>query len=293
MISAPRHRCGGGIAIVYRQDIPLQHNRKIEKFNTFEVMEATLNDGHQLWRFVNIYRAPYSKKHRFTILHFLEEFDQYLSLLRSKNGTPIIVGDFNIHVEKEDDINTIHFQNLLSEFQLEQCVPHFATHNEGGTLDLVVTDINHKINSIEIIGLGTSSDHYFVSVDSMIVLQHRRQQYTWLNYRRFKDIDVPDFRIDLRISGISDTSNFKSLDEATVLFNNVLAALMDKHCPVIKRKIRSKATEKDQTSGWFDVDLRNLRRRRRAAERLKHKCSTPENRQNYINICNSFDKQED
>ena len=151
VISAPRHRCGGGIAIVYRQGIPLQQNRKIEKFNTFEVMEATLDDGEQLWRFVNIYRAPYSKKHRFTILHFLDEFDQYLSLVRSKNGNPIIVGDFNIHVEKEDDINSIRFQNLLTEFQLVQHVPHVATHNEGGTLDLVLTDSHHDVTGLEII----------------------------------------------------------------------------------------------------------------------------------------------
>ena len=160
-------------------------------------MEATLDDGEQLWRFVNIYRAPYSKKHRFTILHFLDEFDQYLSLLRSKNGNPIIVGDFNIHVEKEEDINSIRFQNLLTEFQLVQHVPHVATHNEGGTLDLVLTDLHHDVTGLEIIKLGTSSDHYFVSMNSNIVLQPLQRQCKLLNYRNFVDIDIPSFKADI------------------------------------------------------------------------------------------------
>ena len=247
-------------------------------------MEATLDDGEQLWRFVNIYRAPYSKKHRFTILHFLDEFDQYLSLVRSKNGNPIIVGDFNIHVEKEDDINSIRFQNLLTEFQLVQHVPHVATHNEGGTLDLVLTDSHHDVTGLEIIKLGTSSDHYFVSMNSLIVLQPLQRQYKLLNYRNFVDIDIPSFKADILESGLANPEMFGLLDHAVSYLNKTLSALIDKHCPIIKRKVNVK----NKVSGWFDEELRILRRRRRAAERLKRKHNTAEFRQAYINICNSF-----
>lgn len=288
MLSAPRHQCGGGIAVIYRPDIPLKQNKKVEKFKTFEVMEVTLSSGKDLWRFVNIYRAPYSKKHRFTILHFLEEFEQYLYILNGKNGSPVLVGDFNIHVENTGDINSKRFHDLLSEVDLIQQVPHVPTHEEGGTLDLAIARKETVLNVIDIIKLGTSSDHYYVSVDTQIVLQPLDCQSKNICYRKFKDMDVADFRNDLQDSGITDASNFTSLDEATVIFNNVLSTLMDKHCPIIKRKIRSKA--KDQTGGWFDEDLRNLRRRRRAAERLKRKNGTTLNRQNYIKMRNSFNK---
>ncbi len=115
---------------MYRPNIPLQHDRKIEKFNTFEVMEATLDDGVQLWRLVNIYRAPYSKKHRITILQFLDEFDQYLSLLRCKNGIPIILDDFktdktvvyinHCKIERPTFIMCSNMRYMLHKLELRQ-----------------------------------------------------------------------------------------------------------------------------------------------------------------------------
>ena len=164
VISAPRHRCGGGIAVVYRHDLKIEHNKKVERFKTFEVMEVILQSETEQLRFVNIYRAPYSKKHRYTILHFLEEFEQYLNLAISKHGTLIIVGDLNIHVEKVYDNYSVQFNEMLLEFNLCQNVPHVPTHIEGGTLDLIITvkAMNFKIEMPTVIKLGTSSDHYFV-----------------------------------------------------------------------------------------------------------------------------------
>ena len=50
----------------------------------------------------------------------------------------IVLGDFNIHVDKESDYKAIEFINILSSMDFIQ---HGAgpTHNHGHTLDLVIT----------------------------------------------------------------------------------------------------------------------------------------------------------
>ena len=289
VISAPRHRCGGGIAAVYRQGLPISHNRKMDKFKTFEVMEITIQSDIHLLRFVNIYRAPYSKKHRYTILHFLEEFEQYLQTVTCKEGTPVIVGDFNIHVEKLDDTYSRKFGELLSEHGLVQKVPHTPTHDAGGTLDLILTDtrVDLDMSTPEVIQLGTNSDHFFVRsyITPFSPLQHS-STYKFLTYRKFDEVDVTSFRADLIDSGISNCSNSWNISDAVELLDTTLRNLIDKHCPVIKRKVRLK----ERGAIWFDQDLRDMRARRRALERLNRKHPNTVNRTNYIKIRRTFNK---
>ena len=100
------------------------------------------------------------------------------------------------------------------------------------------------------------------------------------------DIDVDVFRKDLLTSGISDRSNFTSLNQASELLNATLCELMDKHCPLIVKQTKIQHLE----AKLFDQDLRDLRKRRRAAERLKRKHNNEQNRINYIKIRNHFNK---
>ena len=289
VLSAPRHRCGGGIAVVYRHDLSVTHNRKIEKFSTFEVMEITIQSDKNLMRFVNVYRAPYSKKHRFTMVHFLEEFEQYLQTASCKNGTLILVGDFNIHVEKEDDSYAQRFHDLLDEYNLKQRVPHIPTHCEGGTLDLMIIDHQSDLTLSEpaVIKLGTTSDHFLVRAEiGPFTAQSDQKRTKVINYRKYNDIDVDTFRSDLMRTGITDCSNFTSLDEAVSLLDTTLSNLMNKHCPVTIRTVKVK----HMGANWFDDDLRKMRTRRRAVERRKRKHPSADNRMNYIRICRSFDK---
>ena len=170
-------------------------------------MEVTLESENKLLRFVNIYRPPYSKKNRFTIAHFIEEFEKYLDALKSKNGTPILVGDFNIHIEKPTDCNTKRFLNLLAEFELCQIVPPVPTHTAGGTLDHIITDPKMKmdISTPTIVKLGTNSDHYFVRAEINQFVSHStnvNNRSKLIEYRKFKEIHVELFRSDLKKTGI-------------------------------------------------------------------------------------------
>ena len=77
-----------------------------------------------------------------------------------------------------------------------------------------------------------------------------------------------------------------SVDYAVTVFNATLSQLLDRHCPVIRRKVKLKHSGLN----WFDSDLRHMRAKRRAAERQERKLPSAENRMKYIKICRTFNK---
>lgn len=74
--------------------------------------------------------APYSE--------FLEEFPDFLSNLAMKSDKVIIVGDFNIHVDVDDDCLATAFKSLLYSIGFSQRV-NKPTQSFNNILDLVLT----------------------------------------------------------------------------------------------------------------------------------------------------------
>ena len=287
VLSNPRkHRSGGGIAMLYRSNFQLKSNNKVVKYKSFEVMESLLQTTDDLIRLVNIYRPGYSKKARHTQCNFLEEFEDYLKSLHNKQGIPIIAGDFNFHVERPDENYPKKLLELLDHFNLQQHIPNIPTHEQGGTLDLVITtkDFGSKIGSIDVHDSGTESDHYLVLFDVNLKVAPTVDKVKFINYRNFKNISIESFKADILDSDLCNYDTNITVDEAVNLFDNTLTRLMDKHCPIIHKKIREKS------SPWIDEELRNLRRKRRAAERCYRKEKTQTAKQNYRNLRNQFNK---
>ena len=63
-------------------------------------------------------------------------------LLIENSSRVLCLGDFNIHVDQENDLRAKAFNSLLSEIGLLQHVC-FPTHEKVHTLDLVLTDVRH------------------------------------------------------------------------------------------------------------------------------------------------------
>ena len=105
--SVPRSdgRDHGGLAVVYSPKIKLKPARlssSDKHYKSFEYFESVFKTDMGLIRIVNMYRPPYSDKHRYTIKHFLQVFEHFLETLVMKSGYFILVGDFNMHVENND-----------------------------------------------------------------------------------------------------------------------------------------------------------------------------------------------
>lgn len=287
ILSDPRkHRSGGGIAMLFRNTFQLKGNSKVTKYKSFQVMESLLVADKEMVRLVNIYRPPYTKKARFTECDFLEEFDDYAKTLVSKPGEPIIAGDFNFHIERPADHYPKKFMDLLSQYQLQQHVPVVPTHDQGGTLDLVITkqEYGSRIGPFDICHSRTTSDHALVLFDVNLNVNPPDNDEKFRNYRNFKSIDLDIFKEDLRCSDLVNFSDSLSLDEAVSLYDTVLNSIMDKHCPVIKKRLKKKPAP------WIDLELRILRRKRRAAERAWRQGKG--DRLEYIRLREEFQKLE-
>ena len=112
-------------------------------------------------RVIVVYRPPPSATNKLTTSLFLSEFTTLLENLSITSGELLILGDFNLHVDKPSDPDASQFFSLLYAFGLTQHVRE-STHTHGHTLDLVITRSNETtVFDTSVTDLGIS-DHYAI-----------------------------------------------------------------------------------------------------------------------------------
>ena len=282
---------GGGVAVLTKSNIKIERVPRKKNFSSFEHIECTMKTNSGILRFVNVYYPGYSKKHKFTVKHFTEELSVYLDEVISKPGDCIIVGDFNIHVEKVLDPSLVNdnstqpisdFLDMLDSFNLKQLV-NFQTHNKGGTLDLVITSAPKKITDIKAIPNCLPSDHYPLS----FCVQGRPEMTTdkkTFTFRNWKTIDVKDFHEKLSLEeALINPSDDLSLEALVDLYNGTLKKLADEFCPVIKKTARPRSNQK-----WFNNELKLLKRNKRKAGRNWQKYKTQSSLQEFKKAMKTF-----
>ena len=177
--------------------------------------------------------------------------------------------DFNILFQKQNDPHAILLRELLEEYSYAQIVPPLPTQISGNTLDLILVsnDLKDKIKDVQIDSLVTLSDHYLISCTLASNITVEDTKHKLLEYRRFSSLNTDVFKEEIRKTNIFnvDCDTFSSIDDATLYYNQTLQCILDKLCPVIKKKIFNKH------EAWFDEELRECRRRRRKAERALRK----------------------
>ena len=78
-------------------------------------------------KLVVVYRSPYSEAHPITPRVFFEEFGSYLETIILSPESLILTGDYNFHVDVEDDPDARPFLDLLASMGLKQHV-NVPTH---------------------------------------------------------------------------------------------------------------------------------------------------------------------
>ena len=168
---------------------------------------------------------------------------------------------------------------ILESYNLSQVVPLTPTHIDGGTIDLIMVadDFRSKISGVNIDSQITYYDHYLISCFINLDCEIKNTSYKILTYRNFKSIAIDDFKNDLCASNLNnlERSTTASLSDICADYKDTLRNLVDVHCPIIKRKLFNKH------EAWFDSELRDLRRRRRKAERDFRKVSNLANKASY------------
>ena len=258
---------GGGVTVIFKPEMNLKRSQRKESHKSFEVNITILKGRNTNIKIVNLYRTPYTKKHRVTPKTFLKEFENLLETLALYSGQLLIVGDFNMHIEKPDDIYAQQLISSLDECNLTQHQDK-PTHIHGGILDLLITSENMKPNNTTVHYDNLDSDHYPVLFQIEGQKNIDRAPNITFQRRKYSELDVDKFKMEISKSILNDSDYIKNLntDDLVATYKSTLTKLIDNHCPVQTKRCR-----KRPHSQWYTAELRDLKRTKRAAERKYRK----------------------
>ncbi len=186
----------GGIAIISKANLNLSISHVCVDTVTFE--HASMTDNSKTFHLPAIYRPPPSKVNGFTYNQFIEEFDDFLSVLSTLPGKPLIMGDINIHVNKPSKPDVARYLLSLAEHDMKQ-YSNKPTHKCGNILDHLICRPEDNILSSQASCVVTpfryGSDHNMIQskINRLKPLPERRV----FTSRSYKDLDMAAFTSDL------------------------------------------------------------------------------------------------
>lgn len=240
---------GGGIIVLFKQDITFRPV-VIPHFKSFECLALSISAPSSIV-IATVYRPPKPNA------AFLSEFADLLSMLCLKFEETLILGDFNIHVDKKDSAMTKDFLSLLECFDLKQLVD-FSTHNKGHTLDLVISS-GSFLSQPYTLDLGLS-DHFAVLFNMELENPNISTSRTII-YRNWKSIDLQDFSAFIE-SSLMCFSFTDPLEDKVSLLNSVILSGLDSFAPM-----KSRSVSYVRSAPWYNNELRTKKAMCRKMER--------------------------
>ena len=235
IISYPRSngKTGGGLAVIYKKHIKLQnHNLKTMECDQFQMKYRS--DTISL--FV-IYCIPSTRVSQFCE-ELLSILDNSIGSIRNKL---LFMGNFNTHMDRPEDANTIIFNDLLSSLNLRNNIT-FQTHISGHTLDLIIDDQTEPL--VKCVKRGhTFADHSLVQ--ATIGIQKHIPLDKSVTYRKFKNINELQFSRDLN-DHLTECATHEELEAKIDCYNRVILATLDKHAPQ-----KTKLVKVSHKQPWF------------------------------------------
>ena len=104
-------------------------------------------------------------------MRFLDQVSELVQYLFTNHKNLVLLGDFNIHVNKLDNQNTQAYLDTMEALGLVQHIDQ-QTHQLGNTLDLIYTESLEPIRICHTFTSSYISDHRLVGIE----LQMRKQQ---------------------------------------------------------------------------------------------------------------------
>ncbi|KAK6168440.1 hypothetical protein SNE40_020971 [Patella caerulea] len=253
------NRNGGGVALIHKESINVMCVAP-STYSSFEVLQNNIQLKSCVLRIVIIYRPPQSRVNKCSIDIFLDEFSDFLHGIQDGPEDFIILGDFNIHVDKSNDSTVNRFKEVLNSFNLKQHVSQ-PTHKGGHILDLVITRANSDLIKSLKVEDNLISDHYCVITE--LIFAKPKPKRTLISYRNTKNLCVDNFKTSIISSKLLDrVQGVPDVDDQIKLYNAVLTNILDEHAPVVTRNIILRPNRK-----WFSDDIRQSKIDRRQAEK--------------------------
>ena len=224
IISYPRSngKTGGGLVVIYKKHIKLQNHSTMKNLKTMECGQFQMKYKSDIISLFVIYRIPSTR-----VSQCCEEL---LSILENSIGSIrnklLFVGNFNIHMGRPKDANTIIFNDLLNSLNLRNNIT-FQTHISGNTLYLIIDDQTEPL--VKCVKRGhTFADHCLVQ--ATIGIEKHIPLDKSVSYRKFKNINELEFSRDLN-DHLTECGTHEELEAKIDCYNRVILATLDKHAP--------------------------------------------------------------
>ena len=193
-------------------------------------------------------------------LAFINDIVEYMENNITDRSEVLLLGDFNIDVNKLHEEEAVTFHDFLSSFGLQNHIL-FPMHKPQNILDLVITHESTKIVSNFMQG-EMISDHLAVLFDLHIPSRSRQERI--IKFRKVEEIDVNSFATDLQEAFIPLTS--PDLDELSKLvdgYNQAEASVLDQHAP-----LKTKRVVYECYQPWYCSEIGDAVRNHRKLERI-------------------------
>ena len=177
-----------------------------------------------------IYRPPYSSTNQETVTKLLDKFTKWLANISGPFSNMIVLGDFNVHINDENDNEAGIFVDTITACGFNQHVT-FPIHWVSNILDLVFTETCNSINVKSCRPDSILNDH---TVAEIVMAQPSQSiQRKLIKYRKLKDIDINQFNRDPEVS---DTVT-GSFDDMVEDLESKLLQTLNKHAPEITKTV--------------------------------------------------------
>ena len=259
LVHKSRGSPGGGVGVIFREGINVTYPKKSKQFKSMEILEATISGtGLQRTTVAVVYSSPTRRQNHC----FLEELEDFLLGFAERKGS-MIVGDFNVHVERPKDKLTTDFMGIIEDHGYIQRVQG-PTHKNGGTLDLVICRNSEDapgVSNIKTTEKAFLPDHYQIEMALHIGVANSKQRKL-VTCRSLKNLDLDDLVERILKSDLIGGDFPESVEECVKLYNDTLLEFLNEIAPETSKLVPLKGKP-----AWYNLACEVAKRKRRKAER--------------------------
>ena len=196
---------GGGVALITKSYFDVKQIQ-CGSYPSFEYATWEVTVRSKKVHFTTIYHPPHLLRNKSTNRAFLDDFTNFMMDLLPEYPNNVLLGDFNLHISNEDDIDSAIFLDTLEAMGLYQHVS-FPTHKSGNTLDLVISEIQSRVTI-----MTTALDPYITDHRAIILtlnikkVQPRRQIK---NIRKLHTVTVDQWKEEFKPDNVLLSTNLE------------------------------------------------------------------------------------
>ena len=185
----------------------------------------------------------------------MDQFADYLENFLTINKNVVIAGDFNLHIDNDEDPVAQLFINMMDALGLD-CHVDFPTHENGHSLDPIFTEMLSKMKIIRCTPGAFLSDH--CTIECLLSLKKSQLQEKEITYRNLGLIDPRCFSQLLKLDGYEELQS----DGMVEVLDNNLRRAIDNLAPLKTRNIMVRPTNR-----WFGNEIKEQKRIMRKQEK--------------------------